>query len=124
MFRYQYGTGYIGYIFGLFAAAILFKIALAIGPAYWDDHVIDQQITAVLQQRNTAMSPSQFSSKVNTFLAMNHLKDIDFNDIAKVSGDGQLQVQKHYEVRKHLFLNVDLILTFEKSFDQRTIKAE
>ena len=36
---------------------------------------------------------------------------------------GELVVQLDYEVRKNFMGNVDLVMSFEKQFDQRAIKA-
>ena len=54
---------------------------------------------------------------------MNNL-DVKFEDIAKVTKDNQLVVKKNYEVRKPFFLNIDLVLKFEKNFDQSSVKAK
>ncbi len=35
-----------------------------------------------------------------------------------------LQVKKEYEIRKPFLLNIDIVMKFEKSFDQSSVQAE
>ena len=42
-------------------------------------------------------------------------------DLANVSG---IQVNKDYEIRKPFLLNIDIVLKFEKSFDQSSVQAK
>ncbi|WP_343596017.1 DUF4845 domain-containing protein [Acinetobacter sp.] len=125
MLQRQRGASYLGYLFGVIALIAALKIVVAVWPVYWDDYIINKQIIEVLKTNDTSISPTQFSSKMDEQLSLNNIQNTKFNDIAKVSNDeGQIQVAKHYEVRRHLFLNIDLILSFEKSFDQRTVQAK
>jgi len=55
---------------------------------------------------------------------MNNIRDVKFDDIATVSTQDGLQVTKKYEVRKNFMLNIDLVLTFEKSFDKRSVESK
>ncbi|MEB3766598.1 DUF4845 domain-containing protein [Acinetobacter sp. MD2] len=120
----QRGASYLGFAIAIMVTIMVLKVIVIIWPAYWDDRIINKEIVKTLQT-NSDLSLSQFSSKMNQSLDMNHINDFKFDDIAKVSNnDGQIQVKKHYEVRNHLFLNIDLILSFEKSFDQRTVQAK
>lgn len=125
MLQRQRGASYLGYLFGVIALIAALKVVVAVWPVYWDDYIINKQIVEVLKTNDTSISPTQFSSKMDEQLSLNNIQNTKFNDIAKVSNDeGQIQVAKHYEVRRHLFLNIDLILSFEKSFDQRTVQAK
>ncbi|KAA5569945.1 DUF4845 domain-containing protein, partial [Pseudomonas aeruginosa] len=44
--------------------------------------------------------------------------------IAEVFNQPSLTVKKKYEVRKPFLLNIDLVLTFEKSFDKTSVQAK
>lgn len=55
---------------------------------------------------------------------MNGIRDINFKDIAQVTNTEGLQVKKDYEIRKPFLLNIDLVLKFEKSFDQRSVQTQ
>ena len=55
---------------------------------------------------------------------MNHNRDLKFDEIAKVTNTDGLQVHKNYEIRKNFILNIDLVMKFEKDFDQSTVKTK
>jgi hypothetical protein len=66
----------------------------------------------------------KFATEVDKRLEMNNIRDTKLEDIATVSTKDGLQVTKKYEVRKNFMLNIDLVLTFEKSFDQRSVESK
>lgn len=70
------------------------------------------------------MTASQFSSQMNQSLSMNGIRDFNFDDIARVTNEQGLKVTKQYEVRKPFLLNISLVLTFEKGFDQRSVQSK
>lgn len=124
MHKLQRGASYSTFLLALIIFSIVLKVVVAIWPAYWDDHIIDKQIQSVLDD-NASLTSDKFVSAMNERLSMNNIYDLKIEDIAKVSNDGgQLHVAKHYEVRRHLLLNIDLVLSFEKNFDQRTVQAK
>ncbi|OTG81579.1 DUF4845 domain-containing protein [Acinetobacter sp. ANC 4648] len=124
MRKNQQGTSYIGILFGVVAFAFIVKIIIAVWPSYWDDRVIDKQIEEEIVASPSTITPSAFASKMSQRLDMNNIRDIKFNDIATVSTKDGLAVIKKYEVRKPFVLNIDLVLTFEKSFDQRSVQSK
>lgn len=124
MRKNQQGTSYIGILLGIIALAFMLKIIVAVWPLYWDDHAIDQQIVEQIKNSPADITPSKFSSEVGKRLEMNNIRDIKFDDIATVSTQDGLQVTKKYEVRKNFMLNIDIVLTFEKSFDKRSVESK
>ena len=126
MRKLQHGASYSTFLLGIIVASIILKIVVAIWPAYWDDHIINKQIESTLLENDSNLTPSKFISNMNDRLSMNNINDLKMENIAKVvSNDGgQLHVTKHYEVRRHFLLNIDLVLSFEKNFDQRTVQAK
>lgn len=126
MRKSQQGASYIGILFGVVLFAIAAKAVLAIWPAYWDDRIIDNQINELLAVSPQDISNSEFSSKMQQRFEMNNLRDLQFKDIAALSYEGGkgLVVDKKYEVRKKFLMNIDLVLTFEKRFDQRSAEVK
>lgn len=124
MRKNQQGTSYIGILLGIIALAFILKITVAVWPLYWDDRVIDQQIVEQIKKSSADITPSKFSSEIGKNFDMNNIRDIKFDDIATVSTQDGLQVTKKYEVRKHFMLNIDIVLTFEKSFDKRSVESK
>ena len=51
-------------------------------------------------------------------------KSVSPQEIAEVFNQSGLIVKKKYEVRKPFLLNIDLVLTFEKSFDKTSVQTK
>ena len=124
MRKNQQGASYIGILVTIIGFAFLAKIVIAVWAPYWDDRVIDGQIAELLQSSPKNISPSEFESKMGQRFEMNGIRDIKFKDIAQVMNTDGLQVKKDYEIRKPFLLNIDLVLKFEKSFDQRSVQTK
>ena len=124
MHKNQQGASYIGILVAIIGFAFLAKIVIAVWAPYWDDRVIDGQIAELLQNSPKDISPSEFESKIGQRFEMNGIRDIKFKDIAQVMNTDGLQVKKDYEIRKPFLLNIDLVLKFEKSFDQRSVQTK
>ncbi|ERP95109.1 signal peptide protein [Acinetobacter sp. COS3] len=122
MRKSQQGASYIAILFGVVLFAIAVKAAVAIWPAYWDDKIIDTQIQGVLKDSPENITPSKFEKQMNQRLDMNGIRDLYFKDIAQVTYKDDLIVKKKYEVRKPFMLNISLVMTFEKTFDQKSAK--
>ena len=124
MRKNQQGASYIGILIAIIGFAFLAKIVIAVWAPYWDDRVIDGQIAELLQSSPKNISPSEFENKMGQRFEMNGIRDIKFKDIAQVMNTDGLQVKKDYEIRKPFLLNIDLVLKFEKNFDQSSVKAK
>ncbi|MDC4997651.1 DUF4845 domain-containing protein [Acinetobacter baumannii] len=124
MRKAQQGTSYLAILFGVVIFAIAVKAVLAVWPAYWDDRVINNQITELMQQSSADITPQKFMTQIDQRLEMNNIRDLHFKEIAEVFNQPSLTVKKKYEVRKPFLLNIDLVLTFEKSFDKTSVQAK
>ncbi|WP_239231832.1 DUF4845 domain-containing protein [Acinetobacter baumannii] len=124
MRKAQQGTSYLAILFGVVIFAIAVKAVLAVWPAYWDDRVINNQITELMQQSSADITPQKFMTQMDQRLEMNNIRDLHFKEIAEVFNQPSLTVKKKYEVRKPFLLNIDLALTFEKSFDKTSVQAK
>ena len=124
MRKTQQGVSYIGILLGVVAFAFMAKIVIAVWPSYWDDRVIDGQIVELIQSSPPDTTPTKFINQMDQRLNMNNIRDIHFQDIATVSTKNGLEVTKKYEVRKNFMLNIDIVLTFEQSFDQRSVQSK
>ncbi|MQW91822.1 DUF4845 domain-containing protein [Acinetobacter wanghuae] len=121
--RHQKGASYFAILFAIVGFAFIAKVAIAVWGPYWDDRVVDGQIEELIASapKNT---PEKFVQQLSQRLDMNNIRDFNIKDNIKVANDGQLLVQKNYEVRKNFIMNIDLVMKFEKDFDQSTVKAK
>ncbi|HAV3501644.1 DUF4845 domain-containing protein [Acinetobacter baumannii] len=124
MRKAQQGTSYLAILFGVVIFAIAAKAVLAVWPAYWDDRVINNQITELMQQSSADITPQKLMTQMDQRLEMNNIRDLHFKEIAEVFNESGLIVKKKYEVRKPFLLNIDLVLTFEKSFDKTSVQTK
>ena len=123
MRKSQRGASYSSILFAVIVFVLLAKFLVAVGGPYFDDRMIDSEISEVLKNSPSDITPLKLNTQMNQRFSMNNI-DVKFEDIAKVTKDNQLVVKKNYEVRKPFFLNIDLVLKFEKNFDQSSVKAK
>jgi len=124
MRKAQQGTSYLAILFGVVIFAIAAKAVRSVWPAFWDDRVINNQITELMQQSSADITPQKFMTQMDQRLEMNNIRDLHFKEIAEVFNESGLIVKKKYEVRKPFLLNIDLVLTFEKSFDKTSVQTK
>ena len=124
MRKNQQGVSYIGILIAIIGFSFLAKIVISVCAPYFYYLVIDGQIAEFLQSSPKNISPSEFETKMEQRFDMNGIRDITFKDIAQVMNTDGLQVKKDYEIRKPFLLNIDLVLKFEKSFDQRSVQTK
>lgn len=122
--RHQQGASYIGVLFVIVGFAFLAKVAIAVWGPYFDDRMVDGEIEALLKSAPANITPEKFRQQMSQRLEMNNIRDLKFDEIAKVTNTDGLQVHKNYEIRKNFIMNIDLVMKFEKEFDQSTVKAK
>ena len=123
MRKSQRGASYSSILFAVIVFVLLAKFLVAVSGPYFDDRMIDSEISEVLKNSPSDITPLKLNTQMNQRFSMNNI-DVKFEDIAKVTKDNQLVVKKNYEVRKPFFLNIDLVLKFEKNFDQSSVQAK
>lgn len=122
--KHQRGASYIAILVAIIGFAFMAKIAIAVWGPYWDDRVLDTQIEELLKASPKNMDPAKFNGQMSQRLSMNNIHDMRFNDVAQVTNVNGVQVHKDYEIRKNFMMNIDLVMKFEKKFDQSAIKAQ
>ena len=119
----QRGASYLGIFFAIILFALAIKIAVAVWPAYWDDRVINSQIEEALSSLPKDTTQNKFKQDLSQRLEMNNIRDLKVDDIMTVTNTAGLAVKKDYEVRKPFLMNIALVMTFQKDFDQRSVNT-
>ncbi len=119
----QRGASYLGIFFAIILFALTAKIAVAVWPAYWDDRIINSQIEEALATLPKDTTQNKFKQDLSQRLEMNNIRDIKVDDILQVTNTAGLAVKKDYEVRKPFLMNMSLLMTFQKDFDQRSVST-
>jgi len=122
--RHQQGASYIAILFAIMGFAFLAKIAVAVWGPYFDDRLVDSQIEELLKTAPANITPEQFNSELSKRLEMNNIRDFDIKQNVILDNAQAMVVRKNYEVRKNFLMNIDLVMKFEKEFDQSTVKAK
>ena len=122
--RHQRGTSYIAILVAVIGFAFLVKVVVAVWAPYVDDRLVNNEIEALIKSSPKNIAPSKFESQMSQRLDMNGVRDLNFKEIAQVTNVDGLQVKKDYEIRKPFLLNIDIVLKFEKSFDQSSVQAK
>lgn len=122
--RHQQGASYIAILIAIIGFAFMAKVAIAVWGPYFDDRMLDNQIEEQLLNGPKNLSPQKFIGEMDKRLSMNNIRDIKFADVAQVTNVDGLEVKKEYEIRKPFLLNIDIVLKFEKSFDQSSVQAK
>ena len=122
--KHQRGASYFAILFAIVGFAFIAKIAIAVWGPYWDDRVLDGQIEELLKVSPANETPNNFVKAIDQRLTINNVRDLKFSEIAQVTNTSGLQVHKSYEIRKNFMMNIDLVMKFEKDFDQSTVKTK
>ena len=122
--RHQQGASYIAILIAIIGFAFMAKVAVAVWGPYFDDRMLDNQIEEQLLNGPKNLSPQQFIGEMDRRLSMNNIRGIKFADVAQVTNVDGLEVKKEYEIRKPFLLNIDIVMKFEKSFDQSSVQAK
>ncbi|MDM1718585.1 MULTISPECIES: DUF4845 domain-containing protein [Acinetobacter] len=122
--RHQQGASYIAILIAIIGFAFMAKVAIAVWGPYFDDRMLDNQIEEQLLNGPKNLSPQKFIGEMDKRLSMNNIRDMKFADVAQVTNVDGLQVKKEYEIRKPFLLNIDIVMKFEKSFDQSSVQAK
>jgi len=99
------------------------KALVAVWGPYVDDRLINNQIEEQILNGPKNLSPANFNKEMEKRFNMNMI-ELKFSDITKVTNENGLLVNKDYEIRKPFLLNIDIVLKFEKSFDQSSVQAK
>ncbi len=118
----QRGFSYTGLLSLVAILGILIKVAAAVGPAYYDNYTINQIIVSLFRDGRTN-SIAEFKRGLSDRFQINSIRDRTPDDFEYDFEDKVLTVNVDYEVRQHFMGNVDLIMTFKKTYGSE-LKAE
>lgn len=121
----QRGVSYWGIMALIMFVAFGIKLFVALFPAYTDDMLVNKVVTERLTTASLDAAPAVLEKELAQQFGMNSLTTLNPREIFVITNrNGGNQVVKKYEVRKPLIANIELVVKFEKTFDQRAIKAE
>ena len=121
MLHKQSGASYLVILLVLIIVITTTKALVAIVPAYWDDHVLNNEIQNALSENDYAADSEQFHEKLGSRLSTQRLHHFNTSEILSVTDQGD-QLVKKYEVTAHFFANINFLMRFEDSFSIQAAK--
>ncbi len=117
----QRGLSFAGAMLGLVLVAFFGTLALSMVPAYTGFWQV-RSIMDGLQARPDviAKGPRGIMASLNTQLSVNGIRDPRNKDFALSREQGGYRLLLDYEVRKHLFFNVGVVMAFQHEVLLRT----
>lgn len=122
MRRRQQGFSYGGLLAAVFILGAIIKVAAAVGPAYYDAYTIDKIIES-LYRDGRANSINDFKRGLADRFQINNIRDKSPDDFEYTFEDRKLTVEVDYEVRRPFIGNLDVVMTFKKTYGSE-IKAD
>lgn len=121
--KHQAGISYWGVMAIIMVAAIAVQFSVIAGPIYLDDMTLNKVIEDRLRAATNDINYANFAREVDGQLNLNGLRDVKAKDVLTVTTDNGLKVHKKYEIRKNFMSNIDIVVHFEKTFDQKELKV-
>ena len=111
------GSGWFMVIIIVMGAA---SIGMRLIPHYMQHDSIDGLIRDLLEQPDLAgMNGVKIRRELTQMMKINNIRDFDLRDKLEVQkGAGTLEMDFKYEVREHMFWNVDVVLSFEERYEK------
>lgn len=101
-----------------FAAIIILKIM----PIYFDAFKVGDVITSMKEERGLEdKSNREIVSMILKRLDVNMVSDVTKDDIEIEKAKDTIYIDVEYEVRKNMFGNLDVVVSFKKSVEAPTI---
>ncbi len=113
----QKGLSPIGVLMGVCIFAAFVTALLKIFPYYVSDNTIKGIFQEVANEEGIrSKSASTIKGQIEKQFQMNSVRDFNMNESAFVGEEGDLLIIEYsYEIREHIFANIDVVLSFEFS---------
>jgi Tfp pilus assembly protein PilE len=108
----QRGITLLGILFLVAIAAIFVTIGLKLGPDYMQYAIVKSCMDKAVADPDAAQSRRGVLEKVNNELYINEVRTLKPQNFTFTQVANGTDLTVHYEVREHLFANIDAVLTF------------
>ncbi|WNO08014.1 DUF4845 domain-containing protein [Teredinibacter sp. KSP-S5-2] len=123
--KHQYGLSSLGWLVVLSLVGFFLLCTFRLGPAYIDDRMIKGVIVSVAEANPDlhSMSKMEIKSAIQKFLTINSVRGEASKNIKIVKRADRTLINNRYEVRVHLFANIDVVMNFEHQLDSSNVAA-
>lgn len=111
---------FMGWFFVITMILAIASVGVRLFPIYLDHNTLDELIEAQMQEEGISrMTNKQFIDRLQTKLKRNNIRDFALKDMLEFErGSGALKVHLKYEMREHLFANVDIVMSFAQDYEK------
>jgi len=123
----QRGMTAIGWVIVLLLIAFFTTLVLRIGPVYLENYQVKSILKGFDEVADlSSKSKSQIKVMINNKLNINSINTVTAYDKGKGKSAGDFTITKQdkklsidikYEVRKKIFYNIDVVISFEEHYD-------
>ncbi len=93
-------------------------VAIRTIPHYIDFYTMVSVVEALPENQVHVMSKQKIRDSLQKRFKINNIREFDLNKIVAIERKrGATALTLEYEIREHLFYNVDVVLSFTKRFD-------
>ena len=121
MKRFQAGLSGYELLFVLLAAGFVMTCIFSLGPHYMDDASVGSSLTSVHKdlssRKGSEMSNSNIIGALQKNLQVNGVSSDILKSIKVTRDTGSVLVSIDYEIRQHMFGNIDALLVFKHQED-------
>ena len=116
--RRQSGVAMVQWMVLVLVVGGIATLAMRTIPHYIDFYTMVSVVEALPKNQVHVMSKQTIRDSLRKRFKINNIRDVDLNNVVGiVRKRGTTAVTLEYEVREHLFYNVDLVLSFTQRFD-------
>lgn len=114
----QRGIAMLKWMFVLLIVGGIVTMAIRTVPHYVDFYTMVSVVEALPKNQVHVMSKQKIRASLQKRFKINNIREFDLNKIVAIERKrGATAVTLEYEIREHLFYNVDVVLSFTKRFD-------
>ena len=114
----QRGLTAVGWLATLIVVVTAITLTLKLAPHYIDFYTMQSVLEGLPESEVHSMSRTDVNDVLEKRFKINNLRDFKIRDIIKVERNRDATVlEVRYERREHIFLNVDVVITFHKRYE-------
>ncbi len=111
----QRGMTLVGWMFTLALIGFAVMLAIKLVPVYVDGYKVSSSMDSLRTDTASVADASDLRRRLLKRLDINMVSDVKPQDISIERLGNALALNVNYEVREHLFGNLDLVVSFDKT---------
>lgn len=112
--KYQGGLSTIGWLAAVTIILFIATCLIKIGPIYLENLTVKQILTQVSEEASSAgLNKNEVRDRIGKRFTINTVKGIGIKEVLITTKGNQITIDGNYEVQRHLFFNIDVVVIFD-----------